>query len=510
MSTRSQQSAVSPEAAIPYAQEGARWSPLAWAATARDALAARLLAPVDNASIVTFRVFFGLLMFWEIYRYFQYGWIDAIYTDPPFLFTYYGFGWVHPLPVTGMHLLFFALGMLALCVMAGLWYRIVMPLFALGFTYVFLLEKAHFLNHLYLACLISFLMIFVPAHRAFSVDVWRKPSLRSDTAPTWALVLLASQVGIAYFYGGLAKINWDWLRGEPMRTWMARDTDFPVIGRWFTDEWFVYFISYSGLLFDLLIVPALLWRRTRWFAVAALILFHRFNAEMFSIGIFPMFGTLSVILFLPPDLPRKVVNGLVGKPGRRSARKGKPGQATAPGAPATVVRFTDRPTMERLTLILVAAWIVIQLIVPFRHWLYTGNTAWTDQGDRFAWRMMLVSKSGTVTFEIRDPATGQTWEVDPADYLSGAQHSAMVSQPDMILQFSHYLADQWRQDGYENVEVRAISSISLNGRENYYPLVDPTVNLAAEELTPFNASWITSIEDLERDAATQPAHDGEG
>jgi hypothetical protein len=485
---------------------GIRWTPIERVRGALNALVARLFAPVDNSSIVTFRVAFGLMMFWEVYRYFQKGWIDAFYTDPQFNFPYHGFEWVKPWPGIGMQLHFLALAILSVCIMLGYRYRLSATLFFFGFTYIFLLEKAHYLNHLYLACLISFLMIFVPAHQAFSLDARRRPSLRSDTAPTWALVLLAFQVGIIYVYGGFAKINWDWLDGEPMRIWMANETQFPILGRWFTEEWMVYAVSYGGLLFDLFIVPLLLWPRTRWFAVIVLVLFHRFNAMMFSIGIFPMFATLAVVLFLPPDLPRRIVQkfrtSYGNRPQRKKSRKAAPEPAAELEA-ATAITFTQRPLVQRATIVLIALYVAIQLLVPLRHFLYPGLTSWTDEGDRFAWRMMLVSKVGEVSFTVLDPASGQTWEVDPLTYLTSTQAGQMESQPDMILQFSHFLADEWRKDGYNDVEVRAQSSISLNGREPY-PIVDPTVDLAAEELSIWPADWITNIEELQRAAADNP------
>ena len=80
-------------------------------------------------------------------------------------------------------------------------------LFFAGFTYVFLLDKANYLNHFYLIALISFVMILVPAHRSFSVDARINPALRSSTVPAWALWLVRFQVGIAYFYAGIAKLN---------------------------------------------------------------------------------------------------------------------------------------------------------------------------------------------------------------------------------------------------------------------------------------------------------------
>lgn len=119
-------------------------------------------------------------------------------------------------------------------------------LFFLGFTYWFLLDRTQYLNHFYLICLISFLMIFIPAHWMYALDAYWRPSIRAVVAPAWALWVLRLQLGIAYFYGGIAKINGDRLRGEPMRLWLSARTDFPMIGALFTEEWVVYTFSYSG------------------------------------------------------------------------------------------------------------------------------------------------------------------------------------------------------------------------------------------------------------------------
>ncbi len=197
---------------------------------------ARLFAPVDIASLVFFRIAFGTIMAVEVLRYFYHGWIRRYYIDPTYHFSYYGFEWVQPWPGIGMYLHFIALGALAICIAYGFWYRVSTVLFFLGFTYVFLLDQANYLNHFYLIVLISFLMIFIPAHRSFSVDALERPQLRSETAPAWALWVLMAQMAIVYFYGGLAKLNDDWLRGEPIRTWLASRMDFPVIGPLFAEE----------------------------------------------------------------------------------------------------------------------------------------------------------------------------------------------------------------------------------------------------------------------------------
>ena len=82
----------------------------------------------------------------------------------------------------------------------GFFYRICTALFFFGFTYVELLDQTNYLNHYYLISLLSGLMVFLPANRAWSLDAWRKPEIRADTAPAWTLNLLRFQIGIVYVF----------------------------------------------------------------------------------------------------------------------------------------------------------------------------------------------------------------------------------------------------------------------------------------------------------------------
>jgi hypothetical protein len=140
-------------------------------------------------------------------------------------------------------------------------------------------------------------MCFLPAERAFSVDALIRPKIRTDVVPAWTLWLLRAQIGIPYFYGGIAKLNSDWLQGgEPMRIWLRPLTAMPGLGHVFKADWVVYSFVSGGLLLDLLVAPLLLWRRTRPFAFAAAVLFNLINAVIFEIGIFPwlMLGALLI------------------------------------------------------------------------------------------------------------------------------------------------------------------------------------------------------------------------
>jgi vitamin K-dependent gamma-carboxylase len=438
-----------------------------------------LFAPIDGASLALFRMGFGAIMLWEVWRYFTYGWISEYYMQPTFTFTYYGFDWVKPWPGVGMYIHFTALGILALCILLGLFYRINAILFFLGFSYVFLLDQARYLNHFYLVALVSFLLIFVPAHRTWSLDSWRKADKCSDTVPRWSLWLLRTQIGIVYFFGGIAKLNGDWLRGEPMRMWLAARTDFPLIGHWFTEEWMVYLFSYGGLLFDLLFVPLVLWRRTRWLALVIGLVFHLTNARLFHIGIFPWFMLAASLLFLDPSWPRL------------RWWRGTTATSSPDASPSKSRSLSQR---QGFTLALIGLYLGWQVLVPLRHFLYPGDVSWTEEGHRFSWHMKLRSKDGDAEFVATDVQTRTNWSIDPLHYINAEQFEEMVANPDMILQFAHHVAEQHRLMGEGEIEVYGWVQASLNGRPAQL-LINPEVNLAEQPRVLTASDWILPLSD---------------
>src|SRR5690606_40737210 len=82
---------------------------------------------------------------------------------------------------------------------------------------------------------------------------------------------------------------------------------------------------------------------------------------------------------------------------------------------------------------------LFQMLMPFRAWLYPGNPLWHEQGFRFSWRIMLMEKNGYVEYEVKVKETGETFGVHPSQFLTQKQVQQMSFQPDMILQFAHYL-----------------------------------------------------------------------
>lgn len=437
-----------------------------------------LFQAIDIASLVYFRIAFGAIMLWDVWSYFNYGWIKRYWIDPPFNFSYYGFDWVKPLPGNGMYVLFVILGVLAFFITIGFKYRISVALFLVCFTYTFLLEQARYLNQYYLVCLLSLLLIFLPANRAFSIDARQRPEIYSNTIPAWPIWLLRTQIGIVYFYGAIAKINLDWLlHAEPLKIWLSSRTDFPLIGQYFTETWMAYLLSYGGFFLDLLVFPCLLWRRTRLIAFVCAVIFHLMNSQLFSIGIFPWIMIASTALFFAPDFPRRLVKRWL---------------TMNHCNPAPLMKPKYLRWWRANTCVLLSIYLALQLLIPLRHFLYPGNVNWTYEGHRFSWRMKLLNREGNVQFLVTDPVGNQTWEFDTQNYLAPWQIYTMAGRPDMILQFSHHIADKMRKAGYEKIEVRVQSKLSLNGR-NPQLLIDPEVNLAAQQRSLKPSSWIMPL-----------------
>lgn len=461
----------------------------------RERWVATLVAPIDNAGLAVFRIAFGTLMAIEATRYLVLGKVRSLYVDPQFHFTYLGFDWVQPWPGVGMYLHFVVLGILGVAIALGFFYRLAVFLFFVGFAHVFLIDKAYYLNHFYLILLLTFVLFFLPTHQRLSLDARRRPGLASYTAPTWTLWLLRTQLGIVYFYAGVAKINADWLRGQPLRMWLEGRRQRPLIGPLLEQDWVGYAMSYGGLGLDLLAVPFLLWGRTRWVVIALLFLFHLMNAVIFGIGIFPWLMMATTFLFFPPDWPRRLLGLSPGEDGEVASAAGPPQigpRGEACESRASTGGVWPRRVRAGVVSSVLLAFVGVQLLLPLRHWLYPGNVAWTEEGHRFAWRMKLRTKSGRAHFSVTDPATGKVTLVAPEDYLSSKQYEKMTVVPDMVIFFAHFLAERARAEGISEPEVRARVRARLNDRSAQW-LVDRKVDLAREARSFRHATWIRPL-----------------
>jgi hypothetical protein len=94
-----------------------------------------------------------------------------------------------------------------------------------------------------------------------------------------------------------------------------------------------------------------------------------------------------------------------------------------------------------------------------------------------------------VEYTVRETGTGREFTAVPGEYLSKQQVRMLSTQPDMILQFAHFLADEYRRRGVRQPQVFAECYVALNGRSSRL-LIDPTVDLARQQEGWGAKTWI--------------------
>ena len=433
------------------------------AARARVTHASR---PVDGASLAVLRIAFGLVGLLVAVRTIANGWVEELYAGPRHHFTYAGFGWVHPPSVTATYVLVAVIGITALLVALGWHYRLALVAFLVAFAWLELIDVTTYLNHYWFVTLFAAVLLVVPANACWSLDA-RHGRGRRDAVPYGAIVLVRAQVGVVYVFAGLAKLHTDWLlHGLPLRMWLPTHSDLAIVGPWLAEPWVAIAFSWAAAVFDLLVVPALCYRRTRPFAWIAVVAFHIVTWRLFPmIGVFPWLMIAASTAFFAPDWPRRAVAWARGMP--------YPNTSTTRGT------AESHPT--RLPTVIVVAglvWIAVQVLLPLRGLAIPGDARWTNEGYRFAWTVLATEKGGRVSFRVHDPATDRTWITDATNLYTARQWRAMATEPELIRQAAHEIAREQARRG-RTVEVRADAFVSLNGRAATR-IVDRTVDLARE------------------------------
>ena len=205
-----------------------------------------------------------------------------------------------------MYLLFAVLTICTVLITVGLFYRVAMTIFFLGWSYIFLLEEARYLNHFYFVGLLAFLMIFVPAARGWSLDALIAGRSQDARIPAWSLWILRAQMEIMLIYAGIVKLTPDWLQGEPLSLWLANKADLPIIGPFLLNDTVIVIGAWGAALLHLFGAVMLLFKSTRLYAFVAYCLFHFANSIFFPIGIFPWLTIAGTLLFFDPDWPKVI------------------------------------------------------------------------------------------------------------------------------------------------------------------------------------------------------------
>ncbi|MDW7695904.1 HTTM domain-containing protein [Flammeovirgaceae bacterium SG7u.111] len=439
--------------------------------------------PTKAAPLAVFRVFFGVMMFLSVVRFWANGWIEKLYIQPKFFFSYYGFEFIKPLG-NYTYILFIVSGISALAIALGYRYKAAIITFFLSFTYIELMDKTTYLNHYYFISILSFLLIFLPANAYFSLDARRNKKLAFQYVPRWTIDSLKLLIGIVYFYAGLAKLNSDWLfSAMPLKIWLPSRYDLPLLGDFLHQEWLIFAFSWSGAIYDLCIPFLLLWKRTRLIAFAFVVIFHVLTRLLFPIGMFPFIMIVSALIFFDAKLHEQLLSTL--------AKLLKTSKSNFDNQRKLI---TNSAVANKLKMAVLALFFLFQIAFPFRHLAYPGELFWTEEGFRFSWRVMLIEKVGYAQFKVVDGVKKESFHVDNSDFLSSFQEKQMSTQSDFMLQYAHFLKEHFESQGHQQVEIYVESYVALNGRRSQ-PFIDSSVNLAAQKESFKHKQWILPFQD---------------
>ena len=433
-------------------------------------MASRLFKAIDNAPLILFRIFFGFLLACETFGAIATSWVKSNFIEPKYTFSHIGMDWLQPFPGNGMYYYFAVMGLLGLLVMVGYKYRYSMGLFTVLWAAVYFMQKTSYNNHYYLLVLVCLIMCFLPAHRYASVDVKQKPELKSLTMPQWCSWVMIAMVSIVYFYATLAKFYPDWLDGTFTHNLLDRSVTIPTLHKIMSQKWFALFIAYAGILFDLCIVPLMLYKRTRTIAFIASLIFHVFNSITLQIGIFPFFALSFAVFFYPPDSIRKVFF------------KKKPSVETGD---REIITYENLAALKYFFV----PFLIIQLMLPLRHYFIKGDVLWTEEGHRLSWRMMLRNRSGSTYFTVVNKKDGSRLFYNDLKDFTQKQISSMGTRPDMIWQMAQHIKKDYAAQGVD-VAVYARTKVSINGSP-YKDLINPETDLASAKWDYFfHCDWI--------------------
>ncbi len=442
-----------------------------------------LLEGVDPHVLFIFRIIYGMFMSYEMIDYFKIGLIRNMFFLPVINFKYDYLKWLEPLPETWMNGILAILLLCTLCITFGLFFKWACRIFAVGYAYLFLLDKGLYNNHIYLFILLAILLSFTDADKGLSLRS-RKPFAAPFQVPRWQVIILQVQVMIVYFYGGIAKLTYDWLfRCQPVRFLLDSLSSDHFLAPLLKNEVAVYVLNYGGLLIDLL-APILLWYKpVRKWAVFPFIIFHATNSRIFSdIGIFPYLMLCGLILYYTIDeLPigKKLKSWFSSRSGISVGNRSQSQQFMPSFAFAYIL----------------VPYFVFQFLFPFRGHFLPNDLDWTTIGNRFSWRMKVDTRQiEEIQFTAIEPASNKSYPIDIRTRVNDMQILNMSMDPRSVADFARHLKKEAIDFGLKDPQIKANIKLTYNRRPVQY-FVDPEVDLSEVTYSPFTRlEWVVPLQ----------------
>lgn len=495
-----------------------------------------LSKPVSALSLGLFRLLFGVILLLscdKVYNDKEWSW-DMVVQSQTYFLKYRLFTWL-PEPgaeFVGFHLpdmkmVSYAMRASAVLIIAGVAVRPAAVVYLLLYAFAVLAEASLYNNHYYFTMLMVIVLCVTDTGRCLSLaQLWfmffRRSSVDMQVG-LWQIQLFRFQVAVCYMFGGIAKINQDWLlHCQPLRTWVhSGNLDLTwldslgswgsLLATWMLSDWrATCYMSWAGCLIDLMGSFFLFgwhpFRRADWllrlFAAAALLAFHSLNSKMFNIGVFPYMMIVTIVLALPPVSLQWGQRYETQQPSQLSRSEQEDGSISSNrkkrGIKKTKLGITpDSQPPKPGPWLFMTIFVLYNVLMPLRHHFIEGPVETTREGNEFAWRMKLFN-SGYNTTESRfmvhvDGEHNFNATIDQTSrFVSSRQRLLCARSPEYFVQCADFLArDLEKRHGVERARIKIFGHLVLS--YNYRPfiaIVDSTVDLLRCP-TPLlgHASW---------------------
>ena len=441
-----------------------------------------LVTPINSYVLGLFRIFFGILMTYQMVQYINIGLIRNMFVLPKINFQYDYLRWIKPLPESLMNAILYIMLACAVAMTIGFFFKWACRLFAAGYAYILLLDKSIYNNHIYLFILLALLLSFTDADRSLT---FRKNSSVPATIPRWQQFILQFQIVIAYFFGGIAKTGHDWLfLCQPVKLLVENLPKTHLLAPLLKNEAGILLLNYGGFLIDFG-APFILWYKPfRKWGIIFIALFHIFNSIIFTdIGVFPFVMLGSLILFFEiSELP--VLRNIIGNVANQKTKKVNKAVHIA------AYHFNTG------TYVFLIVYFIFQILFPLRGYFLPNDMDWTTIGNRFSWRMKVDTRQiNEMTFIIINPVRKDSIPVEVQTFVNDMQILNMAMDPRSVTDFAKMLKATAAERGQENTEVIARIKVSYNGREPQL-FVRPDIDMTSVKYTPFNPlSWIYPVKE---------------
>ena len=416
-----------------------------------------LKQPVPSISITLFRLCFSAILLIQTYHFIVSEFIDKNIIKPALLFPF-----IHGLhPISNVNLIL--LGYIMLIANVGMllnkFARFSTIIFFGCFTYFWMLDKGYFNNHYYFISIICFIIFLTEKESSF------KKNLHTPKISIFSLQLM---IFIVYFIAGLNKLNPYWLFDfQPIRHILELKADI-TNNPFFNKEIIIMSVSYLGLIFDLSVGFFLFFKRTRFFAFLAIVLFHLTNYWIFNdvgeIGIFPFLMISTIVIFIDPISLNKLFH------------------------------LNDKPVIQKTNSIFLnnflVVFLVIQIILPFRHFLFDGHVDYNGIGQRFSWRMKIMYKESEIDYFITNIMTREKYNVNIKTMLTNRQYNNLKYFPDLIVPLAKKIQiEAMEKFDIKHAKITCEYQTSFMGK-NKQLLFSPTLDLTKIKESQLPNKWL--------------------